>query len=95
METLDHIQCELQNLLIAIHHPQPPAPAEPFGKVLCQYMDTLCSTQKQCNLTNSLMQDITVFNEHDSTKLKDWLIDIETASHLTSKSRASLAKVKS
>ena len=45
-ETLDCIQCELQNLLIAIHQPQPPAPAEPFGEVLCQYMDTLCSTQK-------------------------------------------------
>ena len=60
-ETLDHIQCELQNLLIAIHQPQPPALAEPLGEVLCQYMDTLCSTQKQSNLTNSLMQDIPVW----------------------------------
>ena len=43
-ETLDYIQHELQNLLIAIHQPQPPAPAEPLGEVLCQYTDTLCST---------------------------------------------------
>ena len=27
VETLDHIQQELQNLSIAIHQPQPPAPA--------------------------------------------------------------------
>ena len=45
-ETLDHIQQELQNLSISIHQPQPPAPTEPFGEVLCQYMDTLCSSQK-------------------------------------------------
>ena len=61
-DTLDCIQQELQNLSIAIHQPQPPAPAEPFREVLCQYLDTLCSTQKQSNLTNSLMQDKPVFN---------------------------------
>ena len=77
-ESLDHIQQELQNVSIAIHHPQPPTPAEPFQEVLCQYTDTLCSTQKQSNLINSLMQDLPIFNEHDSTKLEDWLLDIET-----------------
>ena len=80
---------------VAIHQPQPPAPAEPFGEVLCQYTETLFSMQKQSNLTNSLMPDIPVFNEPDSTKLEDWLIDIETAADLTSGSRARLAKVKS
>ena len=35
------------------------------------------------------------FNEHNSTKLKDWLVDIEMAADLTSKSRARLTKVKS
>ena len=44
-ETLDHTQQELQTLSIAIHQPQPPAPAEPSGEVLPQYTDTLCSTQ--------------------------------------------------
>ena len=43
-ETLDHIQQELQNLSNAIHQPLPPTPAEPFGEVLCQYTDNLCST---------------------------------------------------
>ena len=51
--------------------------------------------QKQSNLTNSLLQDIPVFNEHGSTKLEDWLTDIETAADLTSESRSRLAKVKS
>ena len=94
-EAMDCIQQELQYLSITIHQPQPPASAEPFGEVLCQYTDTLCSTQKQSNLTNSLIQDIPVFNEHDSTKLEDWLLHIETTADLTSKSRARLTKAKS
>ena len=94
-ETLDHIQQELQNLSSAIHQPQALTPAEPFREVLCQYTDTLCSKQKQSNLTNSLMQDIPIFNEHDSAKLEDWLLDIQTAADLTSKSRARLTKAKS
>ena len=94
-ETLDCIQQELQNLSIAIHQPQPPAPTEPFREVLCHYMDTLCSMQKQSNLTNSIMQDIPVLNEHDSTKLEDWLIDIKMAAVVTNESRARLAKAKS
>ena len=92
-ETLDHIQHELQNLLIAVHWPHPPA--EPLREVIQQYTDTLCTMQKQSNLTNSLLQDASVFNEHDSTKLEDWLTDIETAADLTSESRARLAKAKS
>ena len=42
--------------------------------------------QRQTNLTNSLLQDITVFNEHDSTKLEEWLTDAETAADLTNES---------
>ena len=56
---------------------------EPFREVIQQYMDTLCTTQKQTNLTNSLLQGITVFNEYDSTKLEDWLTNIETTADLT------------
>ena len=52
-------------------------------------------TQKQTILTNSLLQDITVFNEHDFTKLEDWLTDIETVADLTNVSQAKLAKAKS
>ena len=43
---------------------------------------------------NPLLQDIAVFNEHDSTKLEEWLTDIETAADLTNESRVKLAKAK-
>ena len=50
--------------------PSNPAPMEPFREMVCQYTDTLCNTQKQTNLTNSLLQDIAISNEHNSTKLE-------------------------
>ena len=49
---------------------------------------------KETNLTNSLLHDITIFNEYNSTKLEDRLVDIETAADLTSESQAKLAKAK-
>ena len=63
-----------------------PTPTEPFEEVVCQYMDTLCTTQKQTNLTNSLLQDIAIYNKHDSTQLEEWLTVIERAADLTSES---------
>ena len=51
--------------------------------------------QKQSNLMHPLLQEVSVFNEHDSTMLEDWLTYIEMAANLTSESRARLAKVKS
>ena len=86
---------ELQNLSIAIHQSQPPAPAEPFREVLCQHMDTLCSMQKQIQPDKLLNAGYTCFNKHDSSKLEDWLIDIETAADHTSESRGRFANVKS
>ena len=91
---LDHIECKLQNLLIALHPPPPPTPTEPFRKVIWQYTNTLCTTQNQSNLTNSLLQDIAVFNEHNSTKLEEWLTAIETTADLMNESRTNLAKAK-
>ena len=55
----------------------------------------LCSAQKQTNLPNSLLQDISVFNGHDGTHLGDWLVDIETAADLTAESITKLAQSKS
>ena len=72
-----------------------PAPKEPFGEVIHQYTDTLCTMHKQTNLMNSLLQDITVFSEHDSTKLEEWLTDLERAADLTNESKAQPAKAKS
>ena len=62
-----------------------------------KYVCTFCTIQMVINskIQNSLLQDIAVFNEHDSTKLEDWLMDIEMAADLTSKSRAKLTKLKS
>ena len=91
---MDCIECELQNLSIALHQPPPSAPTEPFREVKWQYTDTLCTTQKQWNLSNSLLQDIAVFNEHDYTKLEDWLTDIEMVADLTSESKGKLTKAK-
>ena len=72
-----------------------PTPPETFGEEIHQYTDTLYTTQKQANLTNSLLQDFTVFNEYDSTKLEDWLTDIETITDLTYESQAKLSNAKS
>ena len=73
----------------------PPACTEPFVEVIKHYTNTLCSDQKQTNLTNSLPQDISGFNGHDTTQLEDWLVDIETVAHLTNESRIKLAQAKS
>ena len=69
-------------------------PTKPFREVIHQYTNTLCTTQKQMNLTNPLLQDITVFNKYNSTKLDDWLMDIETAANLTNESQPKFAKAK-
>ena len=47
------------------------------------------------SFVNTLLQDITIFNGNDYSQLEDWLIDIKTASDLTSKSRTKLAQAKS
>ena len=69
-ESLDCIEQELQNLSLALQPPPSPTPTEPLREVIHYYMDTLCTTQMQTNLTNSLLQDIAVFNEHDSTNIR-------------------------
>ena len=47
------------------------------------------------SFVNSLLQDITVLNRNDASKLEDWLTDIEATSDLTDKSRTKLAQAKS
>ena len=94
MEALNHIERELQRLSISLN---PPAPTVPLGEVIRHYTNTLCSAQIQINLTNSLLQDILVFNghKHNATQLEDWLVDIETAADLTVESRTKLAQAQS
>ena len=91
-EALYHIEHNLQRLSIALH---PSAPPEPLDDIFKQYMDTLCSAQKQTNFPNTLIQGIPIFNGNDSTQLEDWLVDIESASDLSAESRTKLVQAKS
>ena len=66
----------------------------PIENVLDRYTETLCTAQKKTSLESSLLQDIPILNGQDSSQLEDWLMDIETASELTGKSRTKLAQAK-
>ena len=92
MEALHHIECELQKLSMALC---PSVPLELLNDVPQQYMETLCSSQKQTNFMNTLIQDIPIFNGNNSTQVEDWLVDIETTANLTDESRTKLAQGKS
>ena len=50
-ETLNHTEHESQRLSISLN---PPASTEPLGEVIQHYTNTLCSAQKQINLTTLL-----------------------------------------
>ena len=41
VESLDHIEWELQNLSLMLQPQPPPTPMEPFREIMCQYTDTL------------------------------------------------------
>ena len=55
----------------------------------------MCTAQKKTSFVKSLLQDIAILNGNNSSQLEDWLIDIETSSDLTGKSRTKLAQAKS
>ena len=78
-------------LSLALH---PSSPSEPLDEVLQQYTETLCTAQNKTTFASTLLQDITIFNGNDSTQLEDWLLDIETATDLTSENRTKLAQAK-
>ena len=92
VDAISHLESRLNQLALTLHLPMP---AEPIGEVLNKYTDTLCNAQKKMNFVNSLLQDITLLNGNDASKLEDWLTDIEAASDLTGKSRTKLAQAKS
>ena len=92
VEALHHIKQELQRLSITLC---PSTSPEPLDDVLKQYMNTLCSAQKQTNFANTLIQDIPTFNGNVSMQLEDWLLDIETTADLSAESRTKLAQAKS
>ena len=73
----------------------PSAPSEPLDEVLFKYTETLCTAQKRTTFASTLLQDIAIFNGNDFTQLEDWLINIETATNLTSESQTKLAQARS
>ena len=79
MDAISHFECKLNQLPLTLC---PPMPTEPIGKVLNKYTNTLCNAQKKTSFESSLLQDITILNENDSSQLEDWLTDVETTSDL-------------
>ena len=89
-EAIHDLEQRLNELTLTLHHQN-----TPIENVLDRYTETLCTAQKKTSLESSLLQDIPILTGQDSSQLKDWLTDIETASELTNKSRTKLAQVKS
>ena len=92
MDAISHLECKLNRLALTLC---PPTPSEPIEEVLHQYTNTLCTAHKKTSFVNSLLQVFAILNGNNSSQLEDWLIDIETASDLTGKSRTKLAQAKS
>ena len=64
-------------------------------KTIQAYTDTLHAMQRESNLTMTMLQDIPTFDGQDSSKLDDWLMDIEIATDILTESHTSLAEAKS
>ena len=62
-------------------------------KTMQMHTDTLCATQRESDLTTTMLQDIPTFGGQD--KLKDWFIDIETAADILTESHTHLAEANS
>ena len=88
-EAIRDLEQRLNKLTLTLHHLD-----TPIENVLDRYTKTLCTAQKKTSLETSLLQDIPILNGQDSPQLEDWLMDIETASELTNKSRTKLAQAK-
>ena len=91
-EAINCLECELYRLSLGLC---PSVPLECLDYVLQQYMETLCTAQKQTTFANTLIQDIPTFNGSNSMQLEDWLVDIKIAANLTHESRTKLAQAKS
>ena len=89
-DTIHALEKRLNKLTLTLH-----CPDTPIENVLDRYTKTLCTAQKKTSLESSLLQDIPILNGQDSSQLEDLLMDIETASELTGKSRTKLAQAKS
>ena len=90
VEELSQLIDKLQHLTMML---QPaPSPVRNQCARSCRHTQTLCATQRESNLTTTILQDIPTFDGQDSSKLEDWFMDIETVAN---KSHTYLAKAKS
>ena len=89
-EAIHELEQMLNRLTLTLHHSD-----IPIENVLDKYTKTLCTAQKKMSLESSLLKDIPILNGQDSSQLKDWLMDVETASELTGENSTKLAQAKS
>ena len=80
-EELSQLTDKLQHLTMALQ-PAPQSSEEPVDKFMQAYMDTLCATQRESNLTTTMFQDILTFDWQDSSKFEDRFMDIETTADI-------------
>ena len=56
---------------------------------------TMHATQRESNLTITILQDIPTFDGKDSSQLEDWFMDIDIAADILTESYTHLTKAKS
>ena len=93
-EELSQLTDELQYLTMMLQ-PLPQSSEEPVHKTKQAYTNTLHTTQRESNITTTMLQDIPAIDGQDSSKLKDWFMDLETATDILIESFTCLAKAKS
>ena len=74
--------------------PAPQSSEEPVHKAMQAYTDTLHATQREFNLTTTMLQDIPTFDGQDSSKSEDWFMNIYTTTAILTESCTHLAKAK-
>ena len=95
MADLTQLTDKLQHLTMILQpHPTTHPIEEPMHK-LSRLTDTLCTTQREANLTMTMLQESPTFDGQDSWKLKDFFMDIETTNEILTESHTCLAKAKS
>ena len=90
-EGLSQLTDKLQHLTIVLQ-PVLQSSKEPVHKTMQAYKDTLCTAQRESNLTMTVLQDIPIFDGQDSSKLEDWFMDIETTTDILTEIHTCLAK---
>ena len=74
--------------------PTPKSSGKPVHKTMQAYTDILWTTQRESNLTATMLQDISIFDGQDSSKLEDWFTDIETTADILTESHTCLVEAK-